>query len=159
MNTYTITVKPESDAFAAIQRFDPDALIELEANDEATETYTITSDYVLDPLLDAAPGLVEWDDVPGHYNCDFPPEDPEPPDAQTKFQDWDCWQHPSTGFQEAKRLPKTINKISDYALTKLIDDNNPIAAAEWRRRYPKGPNSRAGTKMWARGYDEKASAI
>ena len=63
MNTYTITVKPESDAFAAIQRFDPDALIELEANDEATETYTITSDYVLDPLLDAAPGLVEWDDL------------------------------------------------------------------------------------------------
>ena len=49
MNTYTIAVKPESDAFAAIQRFDPDALIELEANDEVTETYTITSDYVLDP--------------------------------------------------------------------------------------------------------------
>ena len=75
--TYTVTVKPNSNAFAAIQRFDPEVLIELEANDEATETYTITSDYVLDPLLDAAPGLVEWDDEPAA--CDFPPDDPEPP--------------------------------------------------------------------------------
>ena len=68
MNTYTVTVKPNANAFAAILRFDPEAVIELEDSDETAETYSITSDYVLDPLLDAAPGLVEWDDVPGHYN-------------------------------------------------------------------------------------------
>ena len=63
MNTYTVTVKPDSNAFAAIQRFDPEVLIELEDSDEATETYTITSDYALDNLLDAAPGLVEWEEA------------------------------------------------------------------------------------------------
>ena len=62
MNTYTVTVKPDSNAFAAIQRFDPEVLIELEDSDEATETYTISSTHILDALLDAAPGLVEWDE-------------------------------------------------------------------------------------------------
>ena len=108
--------------------------------------------------LDAAPGLVEWD---SDYVCDFPPDDPEPPDAPAKFQDWDCWQHPSTGWHETKRTPKTIDKISDFALTKLIDDpaTAAVAAAEWRRRYPQGEASRTGTKFWARGYDAKASAL
>lgn len=165
MNTYTVTVKPDSNAFAAIQRFDPEVLIELEDSDEAAETYAITSDFVLDVLLDAAPGLVEWDDAPAKslsdYVCDFPPDDPEPPDAPAKFQDWDCWQHPSTGWHETKRTPKTIDKISDFALTKLIDDpaTAAVAAAEWRRRYPQGEASRTGTKSWARGYDAKASAL
>ena len=63
MNTYTVTVKTNSNAFAAIQRFNPEVLIELEDSNEASETYTITSEYVLDSLLDAAPGLVEWDDL------------------------------------------------------------------------------------------------
>ena len=55
MNTYTVTVKPNFNAFAAIMRFDPEVLIELEDSDEAVETYTITSECVLDSLLDAAP--------------------------------------------------------------------------------------------------------
>ena len=63
MNTYTVTVKPDSNAFAAIMRFDPEVLIELEDSDETTETYNITSDYALDNLLDAAPGLVEWEEA------------------------------------------------------------------------------------------------
>lgn len=63
MNTYTVTVKPNANAFAAILRFDPEAVIELEDSDETAETYSITSDSVLDSLLDAAPGLVEWDDL------------------------------------------------------------------------------------------------
>ena len=159
MNTYTVTVKPNANAFAAILRFDPEAVIELEDSDETAETYSITSDSVLDSLLDAAPGLVEWDDEPAA--CDFPPDDPEPPEHPAKFQDWDCWQHPSTGWHETKRTPKTIDKISDFALTKLIDDpaTAAVAAAEWRRRYPQGEASRTGTKSWARGYDAKASAL
>ena len=63
MNTYTVTVKPNSNAFAAIQRFDPNVLIELEDSDETAETYTVSSELTLDALLDAAPGLVEWDDL------------------------------------------------------------------------------------------------
>lgn len=63
MNTYTVTVRPNADAFAAILRFDPDAWIELETAAEDAETYTISSVYALDALLDAALGLIEWDDV------------------------------------------------------------------------------------------------
>ena len=63
MKTYTVTVKPNRDAFAAILHFDSDAWVELESGDEAAETYTINSEYALDALLDAAPGLIEWDDV------------------------------------------------------------------------------------------------
>ena len=162
MNTYTVTVKPNSNAFAAILRFDHEAVIELEDSNETAETYTIASDYALDSLLDNAPGLVEWDNaIVADYACDFPPDDPEPLDAPAKFQDWDCWQHPSTGWHETKRPPKTIDKISDFALTKLIDDQvtAAVAAAEWRRRYPRGDASRTGTKSWARGYDAKASAL
>ena len=55
MNVYEVTVKPNANAFAAIQRFDPSVLIELEANDENAETYTLSSAYVLDSLLDNAP--------------------------------------------------------------------------------------------------------
>jgi len=62
MKPYTVTVKPMSDAFAAILLFDPDARIELESGDEAAETYTISSVYALDALLAAAPGLIEWSD-------------------------------------------------------------------------------------------------
>ena len=80
MNVYEVTVKPNANAFAAIQRFDPSVLIELEANDENAETYTLSSAYVLDSLLDNAPGLVEWDNaIVADYACDFPPDDPEPP--------------------------------------------------------------------------------
>ena len=59
--TYTVTVKPDSNAFAAIQRFDPEVLIELEDGNETAETYTISGNYVLDQLLDEAPGLIEWE--------------------------------------------------------------------------------------------------
>ena len=162
MNVYEVTVKPNANAFAAIQRFDPSVLIELEANDENAETYTLSSAYVLDSHLDNAHGLVEWDNaIVADYACDLPPDDPEPLDAPAKFQDWDCWQHPSTGWHETKRPPKTIDKIRDFALTKLIDDpvTAAVAAAEWRRRYPRGEASRTGTKSWARGYDAKASAL
>ena len=65
-NTYTVTVKPMSDAFAAILRFDPDAWVEFESGDEAAETYTINSEYALDALLDAAPGLIAWNDLKVH---------------------------------------------------------------------------------------------
>lgn len=63
MNVYEVTVKPNSDAFAAIQRFDPEVLIELKDSDENAETYTLSSAYVLDSLLDNAPGLVEWEEA------------------------------------------------------------------------------------------------
>ena len=35
MNKYTVTVKPNSDAFAAILRYDPEVVIELDRSDEA----------------------------------------------------------------------------------------------------------------------------
>ena len=62
MKFYTVTVKPDANAFAAILRFDPSVMIELEDSDETAETYSITSELTLDSLLDAAPGLVEWDE-------------------------------------------------------------------------------------------------
>lgn len=62
MNTYTVIVRPNADAFAAILRFAPDAWSELETAAEDAETYTINSVYPLDALLDAAPGLIEWSD-------------------------------------------------------------------------------------------------
>lgn len=161
MKTYTVTVRPNSDAFAAIRRFDPEAAIELEVTSDTTETYTIASEYDLFSLLDDAPGVEVWDEIidTDLSDSDFPPDDPEPFNAPAKFQDWDCWQHPSLGWQESKRLPKSIEKISDYALTKLIDfsTTSEVAKAEWRRRYPNGGASRTGTKIWARGYDTKAS--
>lgn len=160
MNTYTIIVKPNSNAFAAILRFDPDAMIEFDHGDESAETYTITSQFPLDSLLDAAPGLVEWDDATSDF--DFTP-DPEPPDAPAKFQDWDLFEHPSSGWREAKWPPKPINQVTDYALTKLIDAPDPstaaTAAAEWRRRYPNGVAATGGVKIWAQGYDRKAKAL
>ena len=61
MNVYKVTVKPNSDAFSAIMRFDHDVLIELEDGNETAETYTISGNYVLDQLLDEAPGLIEWE--------------------------------------------------------------------------------------------------
>ena len=42
MNVYKVTVKPNANAFAAIQRFDPSVLIELEANDENAEHLRLT---------------------------------------------------------------------------------------------------------------------
>ena len=132
MKTYTVTVKPDSNAFAAILRFDPEAGIEFKFSDNETEMYTITSALVLDHLIETAPGLVEWDYAPSkppEYDCDFPPDDPEPPDAPPKFQDWDLFEHPSSGWHEAKWPPKPIEKVTDYALTKLIDDPDPTTAA------------------------------
>ena len=64
MNTYTVKVTPDSNAFFAIGIFDPDAVIERESGDNEAEVYTITSIYSLDTLIDAAPGVIEWDDVP-----------------------------------------------------------------------------------------------
>ena len=64
MKAYTVTVRPNADAFAAILRFDPDAVIELETADVDAETYTVNSAFSLDALLDAAPGMIEWDDAP-----------------------------------------------------------------------------------------------
>lgn len=61
MKIYTVVVKPNSNAFAAIVRFDPEAVVELDGGDTETEIYTITSGSALDHLLDAVPGLIEWD--------------------------------------------------------------------------------------------------
>jgi hypothetical protein len=155
MNTYTVTVAPNSDAFAAIRRLDPDALIEFESGDTQFEHYTINTNFDLQRLLDAETGIQVWDCSLDEV-ADFPPR---PPILGEKFQDWDCWDHPSLGFQRVKRPPAPIERISDYALTILIDENSVAAAAEWRRRYPQGAASRAGTKVWARGYDEKALTL
>lgn len=161
--TYTVTVKPDSNAFAAIRFFDPNALIELDQGDEKAENYTITSIYLLHNLLDNAPGIIEWNEQANDEFDDFPPDAPEPPDAPRKFQDWDCWYHPTMGFQQSKRTPKPIGEISDYALTVILADQDitdrVVAAVEWLRRYPEGPASRTGTKAWARGADEIASGI
>jgi hypothetical protein len=159
--TYTVTVIADSDAFAAIMRFDPEAVIELDAVSDSIETYTITSVYPLDASLNDARGVIEWDIEPAEqteYVCDFPPDDPEPPDAPRKFQDWDCWYHPTLGWQESKRIPKPITEISDYALTKLIDDpaESAMALSEWRRRYPRGVAATGGVKIWASFYDKLA---
>ena len=62
-NTYAVTVRPNADAFAAILRFDPDVRIELETAAEDTETYTISSVYPLDTLIDSAPGITTWDEI------------------------------------------------------------------------------------------------
>lgn len=162
MKAYSATVKPNSNAFAAIQRFDPEAVIELRDASEVAETYTITSEFDLFSLLDAAPGVDVWDEYTDteDYDCDFPPDDPEPPNAPAKFQDWDCWYHPTLGFQQSKRTPKPLTEISDFALTVLMAGQDitdrVVAAAEWLRRYPEGPASRTGTKAWARGADEIA---
>ena len=161
--TVTVTVKPMSGAFAAIHSFDPDAVIELETGDENAETYTINSIYLLHNLLDDAPGVIEWNEQTADECDDFPPDAPEPPDAPRKFQDWDCWYHPTLGFQQSKRTPKPLTEISDFALTVLMAGQDAtdqtVAAAEWLRRYPEGPASRTGTKAWARGADEIALGL
>jgi hypothetical protein len=164
MKTYTVTVKPNSNAFAALMRFDLEVVIEFEHGDESAEVYTVASQFPLDTLLDAAPGLVGWDDAPSaaDYNFDdFPPDDPEPPDAPAKFQDWTCFEHPSSGWHEAKWPPKPIEKVTDFALTKLIDDpaTAATAAAEWRRRYPHGVAYYGGVAIWAQGYDRKVKTL
>lgn len=157
---YAVAVKPMSDAFAAIQRFDPEAVIEIDRLEEDVEYYTIQTEFRIDALFDDNPGIIEWN-VVKDYDCDFPPDDPPTEPVPILYQDWDCWQHPSSGWHEAKRNPKTLDKISDYALTKLIDDPETaaFAAAEWRRRYPAGVAATGGVKIWARGYDEKVKTL
>lgn len=161
--TYTITVRPMSNAFAAIRSFDPNALIELDHAEEESESYTIISIYLLHNLLDDAPGVIEWCDQTDDESDDFPPDAPEPPDAPRKFQDWDCWYHPTSGFQQSKRTPKPLISVSDFALIVLMAGHDPtdrvVAAAEWLRRYPEGPASRTGTKAWARGADKLARSL
>lgn len=65
MITYTVTVKPNSNAFAAIQRFVPEdeaLMIECLYFDDEVEKYEILTDRPIDALLDATPGLIEWTD-------------------------------------------------------------------------------------------------
>ena len=63
MKIYTISIRPNANAFAGILIFDPDCWIELETITENIETYTVSSVYTLDALIDAAPGIVEWDEI------------------------------------------------------------------------------------------------
>lgn len=79
MKTYAVTVKQNSDAFAAIRRFDPEAVIEFENGCVDLEYYTITSEYDLHHLLDAETAIQDWDVAEADsYNADFPAEDAPP---------------------------------------------------------------------------------
>ena len=59
MKTYTVILTPDAEnAFASVIRFDRDAVIELENEDN---TYTIETEYDIDQLLDMEPGVFCYD--------------------------------------------------------------------------------------------------
>jgi hypothetical protein len=64
MYTYTVKVKPFSDAFFGIRQLDPDAVIEFmgfDNYDSNVERYEIQSSVRLDRFLDQQEGVISYD--------------------------------------------------------------------------------------------------
>jgi len=62
---YTVTAKPNSNAFAAVQRFVPEngtLAIECIYFDDEVEKFEIFTDRAIDALLDAESGIISWTD-------------------------------------------------------------------------------------------------
>ena len=55
-----VKVTPMSNAFASLNLFDPDAVIELVQFNDKLEIYEIETEFDIDILLDASKGVIEY---------------------------------------------------------------------------------------------------
>lgn len=59
---YTVTVKPMSNAFVSLNRFDPDAIIELTGHDKhGNEIYKIETEHDIDRILDLSDTVIIYE--------------------------------------------------------------------------------------------------